>query len=186
MTSNQIHSAHSAPQYLSGRRAIGSDGPQRDGSRGDEQIRARWPIDDLLKSLTGHVVRVQAEAFAPIAPNLDRPIGRGRLTKTRDLVLPDNSSANGLPVFFEGNLVEFNRQIGIVHVRLDAPPSSRVSAGGLVRFRGQTAIVLAGPAVVQLAYPFHVERIPADEGNYWLDLHLPAAQFILSLNPHQE
>lgn len=165
---------------------MGSDGPQREGSRGDEQIRARWPIDDLLKSFTGQVVRVQAEAFAPIATNIERPIGCARLTKTCDLVLPDNSSANGLPVFFEGYLVEFSRQIAIVQVRLDAPPSSRVSAGGLVRFRGQTAIVLAGPAIVQLLYPFRIERIPADEGNYWLDLHLPAAQFILNLNRHQE
>lgn len=33
------------------------------------------------------------------------------------------------------------------------------------------------PAVVELAYPFRVERIPAADGNYWRDLHVPGAQF---------
>jgi len=84
----------------------------------------------------------------------------------------------------DGRLI--NHQIGIVHVRLDALPSSLVTASGLVRFRGQTAIVLAGPAIVQLPHPFHVERLPTDEGNYCIDRHMPATQFILNFNRPQQ
>jgi hypothetical protein len=38
-------------------------------------------------------------------------------------------------------------------------------------------VSLRGPAVVELAWPFQVERLPADPGSYWRDLRLPRAQF---------
>lgn len=33
------------------------------------------------------------------------------------------------------------------------------------------------PAVVQLAFPFHVERVPTDAENYWRDLRVRRVQF---------
>ena len=39
------------------------------------------------------------------------------------------------------------------------------------------AVLLRGPALVQLAFPFQVERLPADEENYWRDVRIPRAQF---------
>ena len=47
----------------------------------------------------------------------------------------------------------------------------------LVYFRAKTAVILRGLAVVELAFPFQVERLPSDPGNYWRDLHVPCAQF---------
>ena len=85
------------------------------------------------------------------------------------LFLPDNSLAGGLPVFIEGRLVRFERKIGVV-VDPDAPSLADVSGEGTALFRGKWAVVLHGPAVVELAFPFRVERLPADPDNYWRDL----------------
>ena len=51
---------------------------------------------------------------------------------------------------------------------------------GLLSFRGSTAVLVRGPAVVQLTFPFRVERLPADPDNYWRDLRMPRAQFELT------
>jgi hypothetical protein len=105
------------------------------------------------------------------------------LVPVRELYLPDNTQAGGLPVFFEGRLRQFERQIGVVCVHLDAPTTAERATEGVVCFRGQAAILLRGPAVVELAFPFHVERLPDDPNNYWLDLRLPQAQFELTFPP---
>lgn len=95
----------------------------------------------------------------------------------RDLILPDNTQPGLLPVFFEGPLRRFERRIGVVFATLDAPVAER-SAEGMLFLRGMAVILLHGPAVVPLAIPFRVERLP-DEANYWEDLRFPAAQFRL-------
>ena len=95
----------------------------------------------------------------------------------RDLYLPDNSQPAGLPVFFEGRLCEFERRIGVVVVRLDAPAAADAASEGPALFRGKMAVLLRGPALVQLAFPFQVERLPTDAENYWRDVRIPRAQF---------
>jgi len=136
--------------------------------------RPKWEIDRILERLIGQNVRVEAKAFAPTRWNGEI---MPPLLAVRDLVLPDNSRPDGLPVFFEGRLQQFQRNVGVVMVYLDAsgPPDS--ANEGPLLFRGSTAVLLRGPAAVQLAYPFHVERLPADDDNYWRDLRLPRAQF---------
>jgi hypothetical protein len=124
----------------------------------------------------GQSIRVAAEAFAPIGENGPSP----RLIRTNDLVLPDNTRTDGLPVFFEGILLEITRQIGVVHVRLGPPKDLRTSTEGCVRFRGRVAVILRGPALVRLAIPFHAERVPLCERNYWQDILLPQAQFVFN------
>ena len=140
-----------------------------------ESGRARWAIDVVLEKMIHQPVRVAAEAFAPIGSGASSK----RLILTRDLILPDNTRTDGLPVYFEGVLLEVTRQIGVVHVRLGPPRARGRSAEGYVRFRERIAVILRGPAVVRLAIPFHVERLPASMQNYWLDLKMPKAQFLL-------
>jgi len=137
--------------------------------------RPQWTIDLRLKRLLGQEVRVAAESFFPIRWNgevLPAAI------PVRDLILPDNTQPGLLPVFFEGRLRRFERRIGVVFVTLDAPVAER-SAEGMLFLRGMAAVLLRGPAVVQLAVPFRVERLPDDEANYWEDLRFPTAQFRL-------
>ena len=123
--------------------------------------------------MMGRSIRVAAEAFAPVGPNGPSP----RLIRTSDLVLPDGTLTYGLPVFFEGILLEVTRQFGVVHVRLGPPVNLRASTEGCVSFRGRIAVILRGPAVVRLGIPFHAELVPYGEQNYWQDLRLPQAQF---------
>ena len=141
-----------------------------------DSTRRRWKIDDLLDGLRGQSIRVAAEAFAPIGENGPSP----RLIRTNDLVLPDNTRTDGLPVFFEGVLLEVTRQIGVVHVRLGPPGDPQTSTEGCVQFRGRIAVILRGPAIVRLAIPFHAERVPLCVSNYWQDIHLPHAQFVFN------
>jgi len=136
--------------------------------------RPQWEIDRTLERLRGEDVRVVAKSFSPLPRNGETPL---RFLPVRDLYLPDNSQPAGRPVFFEGRLREFERQIGVVFVRLEAPASVAASAEGPVLFRGQAAVILRGPAVLELAFPLHIERLPSDSDNYWRDLRLPRAQF---------
>ena len=138
--------------------------------------RPQWDVDRMLERLRGENVRVAAKSFAPPAHPGIAPL---RFIPVRDLFLPDNSQPAGRPVFFEGRLVEFERQIGVVWVRLDAPRAVETAPEGEVCFRGQAAVILRGPAVVELAAPFHVERLPTAPENYWRDLRGPRAQFEL-------
>ena len=116
-----------------------------------------------------------AESFFPIRWNGEvLPLA----IPVRDLILPDNTLPGQLPVFFEGRLRRFERRIGVVFVTLEAPTAPR-STEGMVFLRGTAAVLLQGPAVVQLAVPFRVERLPDNRANYWEDLRFPAAQFRL-------
>ncbi len=136
--------------------------------------RPLWEIDRRLHALIGAEMRVAAKSFAPVTRNEERP---RHFVSVRNLYLPDNSQPAGRPVFFEGRLRCFERQIGVVFVWLDAPTAPDQTAEGAVCFRGQAAILVRGPALVTLANPFWVEPLPADPVNYWRDLQLPTAQF---------
>jgi len=145
--------------------------------------RPRWDIDRLLDGLTGEAVRVAAKSFSPVPLNGATP---RRFMPVRDLFLPDNSQPASVPVFFEGRLFQFERQIGVVSVHLDAPPWPHGASEGMLNFRGKTAVILHGPAVVELAFPFQVERLPADAENYWRDLRVPRAQFEFAFSASED
>ncbi|HRZ35709.1 MAG TPA: hypothetical protein P5534_05020 [Candidatus Paceibacterota bacterium] len=136
--------------------------------------RPKWQIDRLLESLIDRDIRVAAQAFSPTSWTGE---GLPRLRPVRDLFLPDNSRPDSLPVFFEGRLRSFERTIGVVVVCLDSPTTPDPASEGTNLFRAETVVILRGPAVVQLAFPFHVERVPTDAENYWRDLRVPRAQF---------
>ena len=72
-------------------------------------------------------------------------------------------------------------QVGVVEAWLDAPHSTTKSLDGTAYFRGSIAVILRGPALVRLAFPFKIERIPIRDENYWEDLRIPQAQFSLPL-----
>jgi len=137
--------------------------------------RPQWAIDRRLDSLIGADVRVAARAFSPVPWTGRKP---PRMLPVRDLFLPDNSQPAGRPVFFEGRLRHFERQIGVVLLGMAAPASPNWTTEGHVFFRGTTVVILRGPAVVELAFPFHVEQLPGDAENYWRDLWMPSVQFV--------
>ena len=139
----------------------------------ENTARPTWKIDRDLQSLVGAQIRVGAEAFAPVAQG--RAI-QEHLTPASQLILPDNTPVDGLPVYFEGRLEQFNRQIGLVRVQLGL--ADGFGAQGMILFRERSVIILPGPAVVQLSVPFHIERLPTGEENYWRDLRAPCAQLL--------
>ena len=142
-----------------------SDGPTN---------RPRWQIDQVLDDLMGADIRVEAKSFSPLPWTVGK---QPRLLPVGQLILPDNTPAVGFPVFFEGQLLSFERRIGMVVVALESPSTRDGISEGLNFFRGRTSVILRGPAVVELAFPFRVERLPLDPENYWRDLRQPRAQF---------
>ncbi len=136
--------------------------------------RTKLLIDNLLEELIGADVRVAARSFSP---GIETGVYSLRLLPVSGLFLPDNSQAGGWPVYFEGKLLKFVRQIGVVFVWLDRLESGETAEDGLKYFRGRIAAILRGPAVVELAWPFQVERLPSDPDNYWRDIRFPSAQF---------
>ena len=103
--------------------------------------RQKWEIDGTLDVFIGENVRVTAKSFSPARCRGGEALPR--LTPVRDLFLADNSQPDGLPVFFEGRLQHFERQIGVVFVWLDAPTSPETATDGPVYFRDRTAVILA-------------------------------------------
>lgn len=142
----------------------------------ESTTRVTWEIDRILDGLIGQDIRAAAKSFSPSQWTGEHP---PRLRPVRDLFLPDNSQPSGLPVLFEGRLRRFVRQIGVVFICLDAPASPETAADGLVFFRGRMAVIVRGPAVVELAFPFQVEKLPTASNNYWRDVRLPCAQLEL-------
>jgi hypothetical protein len=140
--------------------------------------RPLWQIDRLLSSLVGCEVRVAARAFAPGCPGDGR---RLRFMSVADLFLPDNSQPGRAPVYFEGMLRSFERRVGVVLVVLEAPSPRALAPKVWVVLRGESAVILHGPAVVELAPRFRVEPLPPEPRNYWRDLQIPSAQFELGL-----
>ena len=136
--------------------------------------RPKWDIERILEKLIGQEIRVAAKAFSPPPGHHEHAPG---LIPVRTLILPDNTQPSGVPVYFEGILKGFVRQIGVVFVHLESLVSQDTAADGTVPFRGKIAVIVRGPAVVQLASPFQVERLPADPNNYWRDVSFPQVQF---------
>jgi hypothetical protein len=148
--------------------------PRTQAMKPEEQTRPKWDIDRLLENLVGQDIRVAARAFLP--PRQDHNLA-GRFRLVRDLYLPDNTRPAGLPVIFEGRLQQFERRIGVVFVGLESSVASERASEGKAFFRGGIAVVLHGPAIVELEFPFHVERLPTDGDNYWRDLRNRRTQF---------
>jgi hypothetical protein len=141
--------------------------------------RPQWGIDRILDNLTGRNVRALARAFAPITPANGKTL---HMIAVRSLYLPDNSQPGSLPVFFEGKLLNFERRIGVVRLRLGPPESVETAGDGIEPFRGSAAVIVRGPALVELTFPFHVEPLPDHPDNYWRDLRVPLAQLELPLS----
>jgi hypothetical protein len=134
-----------------------------------------WDIDKRLESLKGCAVRVRAELVLPKGWHgkpLACPIDGG------NLVLPDGTRVDRDPIYVEGILTGFRRSIAVVQVELGEPPIGG-TADGRISFRGRTAVFLRGPATVQLAHPFTVERIPIHPQAYWEHLRRIDGQFEL-------
>jgi len=140
--------------------------------------RPQWEIDRILEGLTGRNIRALARAFSPLVPSSGSTL---KLVDTRSLFLPDNSQPESLPVFFEGKLLGFERRIGVVRLELGPPELVESASDGMVPFRGSAAVIVRGPALVELAYPFQVEPLPETPDNYWRDLRVPLAQLELPL-----
>jgi hypothetical protein len=140
--------------------------------------RKAWDIDRVLTSLLGQGVRVAAKAFSPPHPLSD---ANGRFVPVGNFYLPDNTCTRSLPVFFEGVLTRFERRISLVLVCLDAPEYDHGTSEGTIVFRGKIAVILRGPALLELSYPYHVERLPSSPENYWRDIRFPQAQFEFSI-----
>ena len=87
------------------------------------------------------------------------------VTRTTIRRLPDRGNTFWLAHRKEGRALlprEPERRIGVVVVSLDALAGRHAAQEGWVQFRRKAAVVLQGPAIVQLASPFHVERLPPD------------------------
>jgi hypothetical protein len=138
--------------------------------------RPEWEIDKRLKTLIGENVRVQASSFWPGAERNGAPP-----IKAKALRLPDNTTLDG-PLFLEGKLLSFRREIGVVFVTLDRPALEGDTANGRVLFRGQAAVIIQGPATVLLDASHFVEKIPNDPKLYWNHLTASGSQFDLPLD----
>ena len=144
--------------------------------------RPQWDIDRRLRALIGFDIRVAARAFLP----LSQPSHRATpMIPVHDLYLPDNSQPGVRPVYFEGQLERFERRVAVVLVWLGPLTFQPGDSEGQAYVRGRHAVILRGPALVELAYPFRVERIPADADNYWRDLRCPRAQLEFVFSPVQ-
>ena len=64
-------------------------------------------------------------------------------------------------------------------VELESPTTPKLAPEATVDFSSSTAVILHGPAVVELTFPFLVEKVPPDSDNYWRDLRFPGTQFEL-------
>lgn len=138
--------------------------------------RPQWEIDKVLEALIGQNIRVAARSFTPTRPQEAGPI---QFALVRHLYLPDNSQPGSLPVYFEGVLRQFERRVAVVYVCLGSRTTSERVPDGPIHFRGKIAVIVQGPALIELAYPFRIERLPGDAVNYWADLRFPTAQFRL-------
>ena len=118
-------------------------------------------------------VRVQSLIFK-------RWNGEAREVGIGNLVLPDGSLVEREPVFVEGTLREFTRQVGMILVNL-GPLSFDGSAEGRLLFRGRPAVILRGPATVQLHSSQFLEKVPTDNEVYWSHLTSGDGQMNLPL-----
>jgi hypothetical protein len=136
--------------------------------------RPKWEIDKRLESLIGENIRVRASAFCPPRWNGEA----GVWIEAENFILPDNSSVDGETFYLEGKLLSFERQVSIVSVCLDRPDSEDTARGRMV-YRGQSSVILPGPALVKLRQDHFVERIATDPRSYWNQLKDSGPQLTL-------
>lgn len=141
------------------------------------QQESEWQVDAALSRLIGQDVRVAATSFSPVRHNEDEPF---HLTPVRHLCLSDDDQPAAAPVYFEGRLQRFTRRPGAVLVWLGPRTSTNGAPDGPIYFRGSKAVIVQGPALVELALPFHVEALLTDPKSYWRDIHTPDAQLEFS------
>jgi hypothetical protein len=139
--------------------------------------RPKWEIDKRLEALLGENIRLRTHAFCP--PNWNGE--PARLIQASGLLLPDNTTVDKDELYFEGRLLCFRREVGVVFVSIDRPDAGN-TANGRVIFRGRGAVILPGPATVQLHQEHFIEPIPADSRLYWSHLGATGPQFNLPLH----
>lgn len=137
--------------------------------------RPAWAIDSRLEELVGSAVRVRVETFTPRRWN-----GEPHVIDLQKLTLPDGTKVDHDPTYAEGVLRGFTRHVAVVWVELDPVPLEG-TASGRTPFRGQAAVILRGPAMVELHASHFVERIPVELNQYWSHLSSLDAQMELPL-----
>jgi hypothetical protein len=142
------------------------------GPAQDQKV--EWKIDRVLKSLSGKDVRVLGRSFLPGSEGTRRE--KLAFISTDDLFLPDNQRTDGFPVLFEGRLEWFERRVGVVFVGLNSSDFLDSVSDGFTPFRGKLAVIIRGPVIVELKFPFSIELLPFEAENYWRDLRFPSAQ----------
>jgi len=135
--------------------------------------RRAWAIDQRLADWVGFAVRVRADVFTPRRWN-----GESHSIDLRKFTLPDGTQVDRDPVYVEGMLKEFTRRIAVVWVELGPLPVVG-TAEGRVLFRGRPAVVLRGPATVQLHSSHFIEKLPTELNHYWNHLSAPDPQMEL-------
>lgn len=138
-------------------------------------IDSHWEIERILDRLVGQEILVEAAAFCPAGWTGQFPLG---WIPVRDLVLADEFPAAGMPVYFEGKLEEYKREIGFVYVRLAAPPGFEDEPiRALVTMNDRLVGFMGGPATVRLTFPFYVVRPSPDSASDWNELDGPPSRF---------
>lgn len=140
--------------------------------------RPQWEIDKRLESLLDKNIRVRAHAFCP-------PHWNGEMSQVIEasaLLLPDNTTVGDGELYLEGRLLAFRREVAIVFVFLGRPDAAGDTANGRMVYRGKAAIILPGPATVQLHQDQFIEMIPTDGRLYWSHLGATGPQFNLPLD----
>ncbi len=139
----------------------------------ETRARPDWKIDQQLKLLLGQNIRVRADAFTTPLWN-GQP---GHMIPAASLILPDNSTVHHDELFIEGKLLTFQRDVAIVSVVLERLAFDGETANGRVLLRGRQAVILQGPARVQLASDHFIEKLPTDFRFYWSHLGSSSPQF---------
>lgn len=127
--------------------------------------RPKWEIDNRLQALVGENIRVKATAFC--LPHWNGEAGHW--IDAANFILPDNISVDKDTFYLEGKLLSFLRQVAVVSVTL-GPPDIANTANGRIVYRGQSSVILPGPALVKLHQHHFVERIGTDPRLYWNQL----------------
>lgn len=143
-------------------------------TRSEATRRPNRQIDRVLRRPVGQQVGGTASSFCPALGNGEHP---WCLILVREILFPDNTQPASLPVYLEGRLTQYWRRLEVVYACLESSTSAPFSAEGMALFRASLAAILTGPALMELVFPFKVEKLPGGSNNYGRDLHLHRAQF---------
>ena len=138
--------------------------------------RPEWQIDKRLNLLIGENIRVRVSAFCPPKWNGEP----ANVIQAANLMLPDNSMVHRDELYFEGKLLSYRRDVAFVFLALDQSAFAGEGANGRVLYRGRQAVILHGPATVQLHPDHFIEKLPSDSSFYWDHLRIVGPQFEFS------